>query len=395
MSSLITQCFKELLKELYIILINADILNDFDIELKLTKFIRIFLFEYDLDPQNTFKILTRDSKNTFRYYTSIIGFFYHKGIGCKVDKIKAFEIFSKAARKNEITPDDDGDDADDGIKKLNEIILKYFYSLYLYKDVIIDRKNQYKFNIKNARNGDNVSQYYIGHCYYYGKYVEQNYDKAFEWYSKSSEGGNIKATFILGLCYYTGTGVKIDEKKAFELYLKSAKGGYRLALLTVGQCYFNGYGISKDESKAFEWYLKAAEKGSSYSQYIIANYYNDGKYIQKNEEKGFYWNRKAAINDHRDAQYKLADHYFNGPINKNERKAFDWYFRLSNKHFRKLEADYLVAKCYRDGIGTDLNLDKARIWILKHEYSVFCGFYDNYRIEKSIIIYDFLNGSNI
>lgn len=111
--------------------------------LKLTKFIRIFYLKMIqiLKIQLNFN---RDSKNTFRYYTSIIGFFYHRGIGCKVNKIKAPEIFSKADDKNIISRD--GDDGDDGgIKKVNEIILQYFL---FFIPLQRDRKSQYKFNIK-------------------------------------------------------------------------------------------------------------------------------------------------------------------------------------------------------------------------------------------------------
>jgi len=133
--------------------------------------------------------------------------------------------------------------------------------LFLYKDIISYSKDNYKLHIKNAEKGDNVSQYYIGYCHYYGRNIKVDYNKAIEWYSKSLEGGNIKAMYKLGICYNFGHGVKKDEKKAFELYLKSAEGGNYLALYTVGSCYHYGKGISKDEDKAFEWYLKAAEKG--------------------------------------------------------------------------------------------------------------------------------------
>ncbi len=71
-------------------------------------------------------------------------------------------------------------------------------------------------------------------------------------------------------------------------------------------------------------------------------------------KKEFYWNRKAAINGNLDAQYELAKYYLNDSINKNERKAFKWYLKIADKNSPR--AVYLVAKCYRDGIGTDKNL---------------------------------------
>ncbi|UZO20906.1 uncharacterized protein OCT59_013316 [Rhizophagus irregularis] len=246
--------YKELLKELYLILINTEPIvywnnYNYDIEDKLLDYINNFLFEYELDPKNLFDIITNDSKN-FIHYTSLIGFFYYKGIGCKVDKIKSLEIFDSIKKEGTITEtitlrdvgvydDDDDDDNDDvdnnndnndnnndddvdnDIKKLNKIISKYFYSLFLYKDVLIYRKDNYKVHIRNAEKGDSVSQYFIGNYYY----IKRDYNKAIEWYSKSSSGGNIKAMYMLGNCYYDNN----DKKKAFELYLKSAIGGYNIA----------------------------------------------------------------------------------------------------------------------------------------------------------------------
>ena len=169
-----------------------------------------------------------------------------------------------------------------------------------------------------------------------------------------------------------------DEKKAFGLCLKSAEEGHKFASYMVGYCYKYGTGVLKNECKAFEWYLKAAKRGDSYSRSLVANYYNDGKYFPiKNEVKGFYWNRKTAINGYVDAQYKLANYHLN---NKNERKAFNWYLKIANKDSPR--AIYLVAKCYRDGIGTDKDVEKATEWFHK------C-------IAIPFTYVDFLNGSNI
>ena len=66
-----------------------------------------------------------------------------------------------------------------------------------------------------------------------------------------------------------------------------------------------------------------------------------------------------------DAQYKLAEYYFSNSINKNQSKAFKWYLKLANKNGPR--AIYLVAKCYRDGIGIDKNIEVAIKWIRKYE----------------------------
>ncbi|PKK60208.1 HCP-like protein [Rhizophagus irregularis] len=305
--------------------------------------------------------MTNNLQHIF-YYSSLIGIFYQYGIGCEVDEIKASKIFFNTVKNNQkvIVPDQFTFDISFfDIKELNEIITQYFYSLFLYNDIILNKRNNYKFHIKYAEKGDSISQYHIGNCYFYNINARRDYNKAIEWYLKSSEGGNIKAMYRLAYCYACGYGVKKDEKKAFELYLKSAEGagGYKHALWVMGNYYYYGLGILKDENKAFEFYLKAAKKGHNISQYLIANYYYDGKYIPENKAKWFYWNRKAAINGNADAQFKLAEYYTANSSNKNEDKAFKWYMQLANK--KKLKAIYIIAKCFRDGIGTDKNLKEA------------------------------------
>jgi TPR repeat protein len=361
-SSLLFNYFTILLKELYIILSNMEN-TEYEVN-ELNEFINNFLFEYDLDPNNVLEIMTSTSQNIL-YYSSLIGFFYQHGIGCEIDKVKALEIYfntiknNQTAILNQFTFDEKNETiffCNDDIKELNGMITQYFHSLFLYEDIMLDKKSNYKFYIKSAENGDSASQYCIGNWYY----IKKDYNKAIEWYSKSSEGGNIKAMYALGCCYEYEYGVMKDERKAFELYLKSAEGGYKHALNELGGCYYNGNCTFKNKNKAFEFYLKAAEKGHASSQYLVANYYFDGICIPKDEGKWFYWNRKAAINGITDAQLELAEYY----TNKNEGKAFKWYIKLANEN--NLKAIYTVAKCYRDGIGTNKNLKEGLMWFRRY-----------------------------
>ncbi|GBC07843.1 hypothetical protein RclHR1_07720007 [Rhizophagus clarus] len=343
----------ELLQELYTLLLNLE--SDDDIT-NLYRFVNNFLFEYDLKPNDAFKAMKCCSQYISRY-SSLIGYFNQHGIGCEMDDDQAFEIFSNSVKNNHQNHVDDNDN--DDIRKLNEIILQYFYILFLYEDVISYRRKNYNLHVKDAEKGDNVSQYYVGNCYRYGTNIKQDYKMAIDWYLKSSEGGNIKAIYELGNCCDCGCGVTRDEKKAFELYLKSAEGGYKKAIKSVGFRYMYGNGTLKDENKAFEWHLRAAKKGNGTSQYFVANHY-----FYYDEEKGFYWIRKAAISGNVDAQFELAEYYLNNSINKNEGKAFKWYLKLANDY--ESRAVYSVAKCYRDGIGIEKNSDEAATWFRKY-----------------------------
>ena len=57
---------------------------------------------------------------------------------------------------------------------------------------------------KKADNGDAESQLKIGLMYEDGNGIEQNYEKAYEYYSKASNQGLDEATNYLGLLYQNG-----------------------------------------------------------------------------------------------------------------------------------------------------------------------------------------------
>ena len=66
-----------------------------------------------------------------------------------------------------------------------------------------------------------------------GEGVVQNYEKAFEWYSKAANQGNAQAQYNLGSLYHNGQGVEKNDKRAFEWYRKAANSGHSQAKLVL------------------------------------------------------------------------------------------------------------------------------------------------------------------
>ena len=63
----------------------------------------------------------------------------------------------------------------------------------------------------------------------------------------------------LGWMYYKGNGIKQDYQKAFEWFTKSAEQGCIEAMYNIAEMYENGYGVEKDLNKSKHW-IKKAEK---------------------------------------------------------------------------------------------------------------------------------------
>ncbi|ENU27824.1 tetratricopeptide repeat protein [Acinetobacter modestus] len=87
--------------------------------------------------------------------------------------------------------------------------------------------------LRKAENGDVLAQYNLGWVYQNSQDVIQNYEKAFEWYSKAANQGNAQAQYNLGSLYQNGQGVEKDDKKAFEWYRKAASNGHSQAKLVL------------------------------------------------------------------------------------------------------------------------------------------------------------------
>jgi TPR repeat protein len=67
---------------------------------------------------------------------------------------------------------------------------------------------------------------------------------------------------MLGNCYYSGRGVSQDFNKAFEYYQQAAKLNHSDAIYKLGLCYKNGKGVSNDINKAIQYYQQAADLGN-------------------------------------------------------------------------------------------------------------------------------------
>ena len=105
--------------------------------------------------------------------------------------------------------------------------------------------------IRLANQGNAYSQNSLGLMYSKGQGVRQDYQKAFEWYTKSANQGLASAQFNLGLLYDEGQGVRQNYQKAFEWYTKAANQGDAIAQFNLGAVYSKGQGVRQDYQKGF------------------------------------------------------------------------------------------------------------------------------------------------
>ena len=100
----------------------------------------------------------------------------------------------------------------------------------------------------------------LGKMYYDGEYVEQNYEKALELFTKAADLGDTRAACKLGNCYYSGEHCNLDLEKAFKFFVSAALIDSNCeAFCMLGDMYLNGQFVDKHEDTAYALYCKAEE----------------------------------------------------------------------------------------------------------------------------------------
>lgn len=81
------------------------------------------------------------------------------------------------------------------------------------------------------------------------------------WFSEAARQGLAEAQFALGVCFYEGKGVEKDTDKAFYWYRKAAYQELAEAQYFLGMSYYSGLGVEQDNTQAIKWLEKALENG--------------------------------------------------------------------------------------------------------------------------------------
>ena len=117
----------------------------------------------------------------------------------------------------------------------------------------------------------------MGHLFYFGEGVQQNYTNAFLWYSKAAEQNDPAAQYNLGELYRTGLGAQQSQTNAIFWYQKAADQRHKSASLFLARCYGKGRSVPQDSDKALALCLPFAKKGNAEGQYLVGLSYMYGK----------------------------------------------------------------------------------------------------------------------
>lgn len=203
-------------------------------------------------------------------------------------------------------------------------------------------------------------------------FMRGEFQTAAELYRDYALEGDARAAFNYGYCLLHGYGVDRDPKeaKSFFAFAKNLEGGeasYNLAML-----YLHGEGVKKNYREAFKHMKISAMDGCIEAQLYLGMVYTVGYMIEpdiigismipfhkpeyrQNEEFLLMGNVENAEEDE-EARFSV--------VSADAREAFSW-FRRAAYHDPTYVADlvakgqFLYAKCYIDGLGTDFDRAKG------------------------------------
>ncbi|MBP5419901.1 MAG: SEL1-like repeat protein [Bacteroidales bacterium] len=329
------------------------------------------------DNKKAFEWITKTAEQGYASAQFNLGYCYDRGLGVENDYQKAVEWYTKAAEQG-----------------YADAQLKLGVCYELSRGVERDYQKAVALFKKAAEQGYARAQYKLGECYYLGKQdyrlvvktpilkthgfyinysepktnqvVEQDYQKAVEWYTKAAEQGYARAQYNLGDCYKNGRGVEQDYQKAVEWYTKAAEQGDETAQCNLGNCYKNGQGVEQNYQKAVEWFTKAAVRwyANAIAQYNLGVCYENGQGVEQDYQKAVEWYTKAAEQRDARAQFNLGYCYEYGQgVEKDYQKAVEWYTKAAEQG--NADAQLNLGVCYEIGQGVEKDYQKAVEWYTK------------------------------
>lgn len=113
-----------------------------------------------------------------------------------------------------------------------------------------------------AKQGDPVAQIQLGDCYLAGRGVEQDVNKAMEWYCEAFVHGDPAVLSKHGYCSKKGVEIERDKVKTMVWYRQAVEQNNAQAQCNLGFCYEYGLGVKPNMTETLIWYRHAADQGN-------------------------------------------------------------------------------------------------------------------------------------
>lgn len=289
----------------------------------------------------------------------LLGERYLKGDILKKNEKKAFELFEKAASKND----------EKGLYKLAECYLNGWGTAQ-------NASSAVTYFEKCANLGNTEAMITLSDIYAEGKGVSKDLSKALYWKEKLAFMDNAEAQrFVIShsnIDFVHSVNTANDYLNHARNYFKKANYpwaqycyerainlGSKDAMLDYGKWLYEGNGIPRDCNKAIEYLSKIGEENNLEAQKLLVAIYKGYNGINPDMEKEMYWVTKAADNNDAESVLSLAQAYELGikGLKKDNKLSFAMYEKAAN--LGNTEAIIKMCLAYGYGKGVKKNVDKS------------------------------------
>jgi len=201
----------------------------------------------------------------------------------------------------------------------------------------------------------------LAELYDQGIGVPRDTTKAVELYTEAVENGDLVAAYVLGLKYRDGKGVKKNLSAAIDLLTMVCRHGNNRACLDLAKLFMYNTEIDDNYAKALEVLKIGASRGDTNAIIQISNMYRDGNGIVQDAAASEIWQSLFADKTRVTYECAIADILFNQK-NNNAGLSIAFELYLDAAKCGHIGAQYTVALCYRDGIGTEPDFERAIDW---------------------------------
>jgi TPR repeat protein/tRNA A-37 threonylcarbamoyl transferase component Bud32 len=145
-----------------------------------------------------------------------------------------------------------------------------------------------------ADGGDAYAKYCVAECYYYGKLVPADENKALTYLQEAAALRNPPAIDLLGSYYRKNH----NYESAIAYYQQAIAMQYSRSMANLGVMYLLGEGVTKDVPRAVNLFKLAADRNDEVGLYLYGTALTEGINGTKNRNAGTAYIRKAAEMGH-------------------------------------------------------------------------------------------------
>ncbi len=181
--------------------------------------------------------------------------------------------------------------------------------------------------VNEAHSGNSYAMLALAFMYHHGRFSEQDFGKAMEYYIQSSTYENPIAYWELSKIFGDGEIVEFDADNYFNCLTESASAGIPQAQFTLAMEYYSGDKISPDYNQAFNWMFEAASNDLPMAQFILGYMLDKGIGTYVNIEERDKWFSKLSSNGDAEMFYWIGSNYefgINGVVS-DYTSAKKWY----------------------------------------------------------------------